>query len=630
MSDQRLALVVAVDRYEHPTLHQLAAPAADADALADVLGDANLGGFDVEVMHNPTSWQLGERVERTLGRRSPSDVVLLHFSGHGLKDDAGELYLAATNTQPDLLGSTGVDAAWVNRVMQRSRARSVVLLLDCCYGGAFERGMIRRSGDDIDVGDQFRQGRLDEGRGRVVITASTAMEYAFEGADLAEGAAAKPSVFTGALVEGIRSGEADRDEDGVVSLGELYDFVYDRVRSRSPRQTPSKWEFGMRGDLMVARNPHRRIRAAVLPPELLELVQHPLPAVRMTAVRELAPIAGGENLERAAAAFPVLEELVDDDSRMVSAGATTVLDRTRVRLARESIDLGAVQVGSEPVEFDVAVGGSPLAGSSAVRGGKQLRASLTDATLHVVWTPRVAGELAETITLDGPAGTAVLQVTGRAVAPALGSPPTSAAGALPPAPSSAVPQQRREAAPPAVSARPPTDRPISKEHARVLISAVVVLVLVGVGIAIALARSGRGDDGARAGTGNSGLLSLLPSSVAATCSASSGDGAKAAVSCSPGVYSAALFQLWDTRSDMDDYLAAAAGVTGSCATAPTGDRTVASSFKEPGVSAQIVCTKDSVKWGVGESLLSATFVTRGSGDYPSLYSTAINVLRKLP
>ena len=75
-----------------------------------------------------------------LTERQPADLVLLHFSCHGLKDDAGELYLAATNTVPNRLASTAVDSVLVNRLMRRSRARRVVLLLDCCYGGAFERG----------------------------------------------------------------------------------------------------------------------------------------------------------------------------------------------------------------------------------------------------------------------------------------------------------------------------------------------------------------------------------------------------------------------------------------------------------------------------------------------------------
>ena len=40
--------------------------------------------------------------------------------------------------------------------------------------------------------------------------------------------------------EGLTTGDADRDNDGHIALGELYDYVYDRVRERSPHQTPCK------------------------------------------------------------------------------------------------------------------------------------------------------------------------------------------------------------------------------------------------------------------------------------------------------------------------------------------------------------------------------------------------------
>jgi len=101
------------------------------------------------------------------------------------------------------------------------------------------------------------------------------MEYAFEGDQLATGGRPGPSVFTGALVDGIRTGAADRDQDGQVSLDELYDYVHDAVQPRTPNQTPSRWEFDMQGDLVIARNPRRRIVPAALPRELLDLVEHP-------------------------------------------------------------------------------------------------------------------------------------------------------------------------------------------------------------------------------------------------------------------------------------------------------------------------------------------------------------------
>jgi hypothetical protein len=58
--------------------------------------------------------------------------------------------------------------------MEASPARRIVLLLDCCFSGAFTKGMRTCAGGQVDVLERFT------GRGRAVITATNAMEYAFE------------------------------------------------------------------------------------------------------------------------------------------------------------------------------------------------------------------------------------------------------------------------------------------------------------------------------------------------------------------------------------------------------------------------------------------------------------------
>ena len=122
MEGSRLALVVAVDQYDDPALRDLTAPAADASALAEVLADPALGNFSVETLYNETTAGLAERLEGFLSELRPADFALLHFSCHGLKDESGELYLAARNTKITRLASTGVEAALIDRLFRRSRA----------------------------------------------------------------------------------------------------------------------------------------------------------------------------------------------------------------------------------------------------------------------------------------------------------------------------------------------------------------------------------------------------------------------------------------------------------------------------------------------------------------------------
>jgi hypothetical protein len=95
---------------------------------------------------------------------------------------------------------------------------------------------------------------MPERSGRVVITSSTALEYAFESDSGQSTGSPAASILTAAIVEGLRTGDADRDHDGLVSVNDLYSYLYERVREATPHQSPEM--FGhLRGDFIIARNP---------------------------------------------------------------------------------------------------------------------------------------------------------------------------------------------------------------------------------------------------------------------------------------------------------------------------------------------------------------------------------------
>jgi caspase domain-containing protein len=320
MDGKRSALILASYDYEDPGLQLLRAPARDAEALARVLQDPEIGGFEVRTVLNQPAHMANLAVEEFFAERRPDDLLVLHFSGHGVKDDSGELYFATADTKLRRLGSTTVSAGFVNRQMSRSRSRRVVLLLDCCYAGAFERGMAPKADQAVHVEDQFG------GRGRAVITASGAMEYAFEDAELTATSELRPSVFTRAVVEGLESGDADRDQDGFVGLDELYDYIFDRVHEVTPNQTPGKWTFGIQGELHIARRRGSATKPVALPEGLRQALDQPLVGIRLGAVQELERLLGARHAGLALAARQTLERLRDDDSRAVAAAAAAALD----------------------------------------------------------------------------------------------------------------------------------------------------------------------------------------------------------------------------------------------------------------------------------------------------------------
>ena len=410
MSGQRRALIIANDEYEQEALRNLLAPAADAEALGRVLGDAQIGDFAVQVVRNEPSHLIQAQIEELFSESRSDDVLLLHFSGHGLKSESGELFFAAPNTRPNRLGSTAVSADFVQRCMWASRSRSVVLLLDCCYGGAFGQGSIVRAAGDVNVLDSFPQGRLGGGRGRAVITASNAMEYAFEGDQLADDQHRRPSVFTSALVEGLSTGDADRDEDGWVSLDELYDYVFDKVQEQNPHQTPHR-HFELEGELYVARSRRRRIRPAPIPPDLEAAITDQNMFTRCGAVSELQSRLASEELPVAAGAYEALAELAHNDIRYVADPAAAALSQAAIRPEETELHFGERQQGSAPPHRLVRLLGPPIARvCTPCASHDWIGVNETTEGFDISVDTTRTGTLRGSVDLKGPTGTAVIAV----------------------------------------------------------------------------------------------------------------------------------------------------------------------------------------------------------------------------
>lgn len=316
MTASRSALIVATSEYVEPKLANLSGPLSDARELRRVLGAPEIGNFEVDVLENPSVQDLRKRLEGFfLGSKNSDDLLLLHISCHGLKDDSGRLYFTAADTEMSHLRSTGISDLWLHDLIAESRSKRIVLMLDCCFGGAFSSALTRRAsgGESVGIKERF------DGRGRVVLSASTAMQYAYEAG--ARDGEPEPSMFTRALVKGLETGDADRDDDGWVSIHELYEYAFDEVRGTGAPQTPTKAGY-VEGDIFLARtNRERKPKPAELPRQLRLAAESRSPYTRRGAVADLERLARDPESSMAAAAMETLRLLGQDDSRLVSDAA---------------------------------------------------------------------------------------------------------------------------------------------------------------------------------------------------------------------------------------------------------------------------------------------------------------------
>jgi hypothetical protein len=410
VSGQRLALIVANDEYEQAALRDLLAPRADAEALGQVLGDPEIGHFLVQVVRNEPSYVIQAKIEELFSESRSEDLLLLHFSCHGLKSESGELFFAAANTRPKRLESTAVSADFVQRCMRASRSRSVVLLLDCCYGGAFAQGSMVRAAGDVNVLDCFPPGKLGGGRGRAVISASNAVEYAFEGDRLAEDQPRRPSVFTSALVEGLATGDADRDEDGWISLDELYDYVFDKVQEQNPHQTPSR-HFELEGELYLARSRRRRIDPVPIPPDLRAAINDPNIYTRRGAVGELQVRLASDDLPVAAGAYQALTELAHNDIQYVAELAAAALRQAAVRPEKTELNFGQLRQGSASPHRSVRLLGPHIARACTPHASDDwIRANATPEGFDITVDTARTGPLRGNLDLKGLTGEAVIAI----------------------------------------------------------------------------------------------------------------------------------------------------------------------------------------------------------------------------
>lgn len=241
----KVALLVGVSEYQ-PGLSSLPSAVEDAKAMAEVLRNPDMGGFDdVKVLPNPDTQKLEIEIYNLFAERSRDDLVLFYFSGHGVKDQDRSLYLATPqtikNTKGLVVPPTAVAASYLQQQLN-SRCDRQVIILDCCYSGAIANGLKPKDEGEIDILAVLG------GKGRAILTSSTSVQSSFE----QEGGL---SVYTQYLVEGIKTGAADIDSDGRISADELHQYASNKVTSTYPAMTPQFYPVQEGYRIYLARSP---------------------------------------------------------------------------------------------------------------------------------------------------------------------------------------------------------------------------------------------------------------------------------------------------------------------------------------------------------------------------------------
>ena len=238
----RKALLIGTGTYTEG-FQALKSPLEDVRVLGELLGNPEIGGFEVEILTDLPSANLRPQIESWYLGHGRDDFSLLFLAGHGIKDGDRKLHFATIDTRKigeHLVTETAISAGRLSAWMLKCKAKRQAVILNCCFSGAF--------GDLVP---------MDEGaigieeilgpEGRVVMTATSSMAYAFEsrGREL--------SVYGHYLTEGLLTGAAATHGSDQITLDELHQYVSQKVQAEAPAMVPQWFAKGTAQGLRIAK-----------------------------------------------------------------------------------------------------------------------------------------------------------------------------------------------------------------------------------------------------------------------------------------------------------------------------------------------------------------------------------------
>lgn len=256
---QRFAVVVGVSEYSDPLVPDLRYADRDARAFHDFLRSerAGLGGIPEEnivlLVNGDASYRnLRSALFSFLRRATENDIVYVYIAAHGVPDPnrPSDLYLLPADAEASDLPGTALRMADVNDAIARLTSRHTVVFTDACHsGGLGTVGYNARSGLDANnVNEIFLAGLRTTAGGLAVFTAAEARQISREGRQWGGGHGA----FTHYLLEAL-GGAADGDDDQIVRLGEVMEYVRERVRRDTENaQIPAIGSFAHDRELPLA------------------------------------------------------------------------------------------------------------------------------------------------------------------------------------------------------------------------------------------------------------------------------------------------------------------------------------------------------------------------------------------
>lgn len=299
------------------SLSELRSALPDTERLEAILAKRGVGDFETKIVLDPSLVAAQCAIQDVLESAGDTDLTLIYLSGHGVKDAYGRFYLALPETNLRTLAATALSGRFIREQLTDTACKRLVFILDTCFAGAFSRDLVAKS---VTIASGV-PAELTESQGHAVISATSAVQYAFETMG------GEPmSLFTKTICEGLETGSADLDADGWVSLEDLFTFTVTKMREEARPQTPEMSILGVTAPILIARTSTHQVPVN-LDPDVSTAINSSHAGLRLAGAEILAEYAVDLDRDRSSWARAQLRELGNDSDSRVKQFVSVTLGR---------------------------------------------------------------------------------------------------------------------------------------------------------------------------------------------------------------------------------------------------------------------------------------------------------------
>lgn len=229
------ALLIGIGTYQHMADVDVPITVADARAIHAVLADENLCGYppdQITLLHNEatTRTALFTALDNLAAATKPDSTVVLYYAGHGEYGTDGNYYLSTHDTQREgarIAKDTGLRDDELLTKLRAIPAKRLLLLFNACHSGAISPDLSIAPPPSLGVTpppEETLDAILGTGEGRIIITACRPQQKSRVGHG-------QLTLFTQALVEGLRGQGYVANRSGYISAFGLYEHLYETVKA---------------------------------------------------------------------------------------------------------------------------------------------------------------------------------------------------------------------------------------------------------------------------------------------------------------------------------------------------------------------------------------------------------------